>query len=267
MNKKTDNSKLRQNIYFTALIDIARKAGAKILDSYNNQHHEITYKNDESPLTDADINSHKIISSELMAISNLPIISEESESIYTKSENYWLIDPLDGTKEFINKNGEFTVNIALIENSKPVIGVIYAPALNVLYFAERKLGSYKTLITALDEFDNSKAFRLPLVENSNEYKVLTSRSHLDDNTLDYIDNLKVNNLKAVSVPMGSSLKFCLLAEGLADCYPRFSPCMEWDTAAGQIICDEAGFKVIDLKTMKPIVYNRENLINNYFIAK
>ena len=179
----------------------------------------------------------------------------------------WIVDPLDGTKEFIKKNNEFTVNIALIENSKPVIGVIYAPALNVLYFSEKKIGAYKIPIIASDEFDNSKTFRLPLVENFNEYKVLTSRSHLDDNTLDYIDNLKVNNLKAVSVPMGSSLKFCLLAEGLADCYPRFSPCMEWDTAAGQIICDEAGFKVIDLKTMKPIVYNRENLINNYFIAK
>ena len=137
----------------------------------------------------------------------------------------------------------------------------------MLYFSEKKIGAYKIFITALDEFDNFKAFRLPLLKKSNEYKVLTSRSHLDNNTLDYINNLKVNNLKVVSVPMGSSLKFCLLAEGLADCYPRFSPCMEWDTAAGQIICEEAGFKVVDLKTMKPIVYNRENLINNYFIAK
>jgi 3'(2'), 5'-bisphosphate nucleotidase len=182
-------------------------------------------------------------------------------------KHLWIVDPLDGTKEFIKKNDEFTVNIALIENSVPIIGVIFAPALNVLYFSEKKLGAYKVFITNLDEFDHSNHLRLPLVKKFKEYKVLTSRSHLNDNTLDYIDNLKVNNLKVVSVPMGSSLKFCLLAEGLADCYPRFSPCMEWDTAAGQIICDEAGFKVIDLKTMKPIVYNRENLINNYFIAK
>ena len=260
--------KLSQNLKLA--IDASIQAGKKIIEIYNSDNFNLEYKLDDSPLTLADTASNKIIENILEA-SNIPILSEEGNILdFNNRKNLkqlWIVDPLDGTKEFINKNNEFTVNIALIENSKPVIGVIYAPASNVLYFSERKLGSYKTLITALDEFDNSKAFRLPLVENSNEYKVLTSRSHLDDNTLDYIDNLKVNNLKAVSVPMGSSLKFCLLAEGLADCYPRFSPCMEWDTAAGQIICEEAGFKVIDLKTMKPIIYNRENLINNYFIAK
>ena len=260
--------KLSQNLKLA--IDASIQAGKKIIEIYNSDDFNLEYKLDDSPLTIADTASNKIIENILEA-SNIPILSEEGNILdFNNRKNLkqlWIVDPLDGTKEFIKKNDEFTVNIALIENSKPVIGVIYAPALNVLYFSERKLGSYKTLITALDEFDNSKAFRLPLVENSNEYKVLTSRSHLDDNTLDYIDNLKVNNLKAVSVPMGSSLKFCLLAEGLADCYPRFSPCMEWDTAAGQIICEEAGFKVVDLKTMKPIIYNRENLINNYFIAK
>ena len=260
--------KLSQNLELA--IEASIKAGKKILEIYTSDDFIVEYKSDESPLTLADKSSDEIIKNALKA-SNIPVLSEEGNVLdYNKRKDLrhlWIVDPLDGTKEFIKKNNEFTVNIALIENSIPVIGVIYAPALNVLYFSERKLGAYKTLITALDEFDNSKAFRLPLVEKSNEYKVLTSRSHLDDNTLDYIDNLKVNNLKVVSVPMGSSLKFCLLAEGLADCYPRFSPCMEWDTAAGQIICDEAGFKVIDLKTMKPIVYNRENLINNYFIAK
>ena len=260
--------KLSQNLKLALAAGI--QAWKKIIEIYNSDDFNLEYKLDDSPLTIADTASNKIIENILEA-SNIPILSEEGNILdFNKRKNLkhlWIVDPLDGTKEFIKKNNEFTVNIALIENSIPVIGVIYAPALNVLYFSERKLGAYKTLITALDEFDNSKAFRLPLVEKSNEYKVLTSRSHLDDNTLDYIDNLKVNNLKVVSVPMGSSLKFCLLAEGLADCYPRFSPCMEWDTAAGQIICDEAGFKVIDLKTMKPIVYNRENLINNYFIAK
>ena len=260
--------KLTKNLKLA--IEASLQAGKKIIEIYNSDDFNLEYKLDDSPLTIADTASNKIIENILEA-SNIPILSEEGNILdFNNRKNLkqlWIVDPLDGTKEFIKKNDEFTVNIALIENSKPVIGVIYAPALNVLYFSERKLGSYKTLITALDEFDNSKAFRLPLVENSNEYKVLTSRSHLDDNTLDYIDNLKINNLKVVSVPMGSSLKFCLLAEGLADCYPRFSPCMEWDTAAGQIICEEAGFKVVDLKTMKPIIYNRENLINNYFIAK
>jgi len=260
--------KLSQNLKLA--IDAAIQAGKKIIEIYNSDDFNLEYKLDDSPLTIADTASNKIIENILEA-SNIPILSEEGNILdFNNRKNLkhlWVVDPLDGTKEFIKKNNEFTVNISLIENSTPVIGVIYAPALNVLYFSERKLGAYKTRITALNKFDISKAFRLPLVKKSNEYKVLTSRSHLDENTLDYIDNLKVNNLKVVSVPMGSSLKFCLLAEGLADCYPRFSPCMEWDTAAGQIICEEAGFKVVDLKTMKPIIYNRENLINNYFIAK
>ena len=260
--------KLSQNLKLA--IDAAIQAGKKIIEIYNSDDFNLEYKLDDSPLTVADTASNKIIENILEA-SNIPILSEEGNILdFNNRKNLkhlWVVDPLDGTKEFIKKNNEFTVNISLIENSTPVIGVIYAPALNVLYFSERKLGAYKTRITALNKFDISKAFRLPLVKKSNEYKVLTSRSHLDENTLDYIDNLKVNNLKVVSVPMGSSLKFCLLAEGLADCYPRFSPCMEWDTAAGQIICEEAGFKVVDLKTMKPIIYNRENLINNYFIAK
>ena len=260
--------KLSQNLKLA--IDAAIQAGKKIIEIYNSDDFNLEYKLDDSPLTVADTASNKIIENILEA-SNISILSEEGNILdFNNRKNLkhlWVVDPLDGTKEFIKKNNEFTVNISLIENSVPVIGVIYAPALNVLYFSERKLGAYKTRITALNKFDISKAFRLPLVKKSNEYKVLTGRSHLDENTLDYIDNLKVNNLKVVSVPMGSSLKFCLLAEGLADCYPRFSPCMEWDTAAGQIICEEAGFKVVDLKTMKPIIYNRENLINNYFIAK
>ena len=260
--------KLSQNLKLA--IDAVIQAGKKIIEIYNSDDFNLEYKLDDSPLTIADTASNKIIENILEA-SNIPILSEEGNILdFNNRKNLkhlWVVDPLDGTKEFIKKNNEFTVNISLIENSVPVIGVIYAPALNVLYFSEKKLGAYKVFITNLDEFDHSNALRLPLVKKFKEYKVLTSRSHLNDNTLNYIDNLKVNNLKVVSVPMGSSLKFCLLAEGLADCYPRFSPCMEWDTAAGQIICDEAGFKVIDLKTMKPIVYNRENLINNYFIAK
>ena len=260
--------KLSQNLKLA--IDAAIQAGKKIIEIYNSDDFNLEYKLDDSPLTIADTASNKIIENILEA-SNIPILSEEGNILdFNNRKNLkhlWVVDSLDGTKEFIKKNNEFTVNISLIENSVPVIGVIYAPALNVLYFSEKKLGAYKVFITNLDEFDHSNCLRLPLVKKFKEYKVLTSRSHLNDNTLNYIDNLKVNNLKVVSVPMGSSLKFCLLAEGLADCYPRFSPCMEWDTAAGQIICDEAGFKVIDLKTMKPIIYNRENLINNYFIAK
>ncbi len=176
---------------------------------------------------------------------------------------------MDGTKEFIKKNDEFTVNIALVENNRPTLGVIYAPALKVLYFSEEKFGSYKLELktSTLSSLDYNRAIKLPVSINKNSYGVVTSRSHLDKETLSYIEKLKNIRSNVKSVPIGSSLKFCLLAEGTADCYPRFSPCMEWDTAAGQIICEEAGFKVVDLKTMKPIIYNRENLINNYFIAK
>ncbi len=172
-------------------------------------------------------------------------------------------------KNSLRKMMSLPLILLLLKTNRPTLGVIYAPALNVLYFSEEKFGSYKLELktSTLSSLDSIELLNCHVSINKQYYGVVTSRSHLDENTLDYIDNLKVNNLKVVSVPMGSSLKFCLLAEGLADCYPRFSPCMEWDTAAGQIICEEAGFKVVDLKTMKPIIYNRENLINNYFIAK
>jgi 3'(2'), 5'-bisphosphate nucleotidase len=259
---------LSQNLKIA--IDASIKAGKKILEIYDSNNFSIDYKSDDSPLTLADKASNRIIESALRA-TNIPVLSEEGAAINYKDRKdlskLWIVDPLDGTKEFIKKNDEFTVNIALIEENKPTIGVIYAPALKVMYFSEKKLGSYKMLIGDSDELHYFKAIRLPIIKKSNKYRVLTSRSHLDKNTLNYIDNLKVNNLKVLSVPMGSSLKFCLLAEGIADCYPRFSPCMEWDTAAGQVICEHSGFKVIDLKTMNSIVYNRKNLVNNNFIVK
>jgi len=251
-------------------IKAALVAGKEILKIYKSSNFGVEYKSDKSPLTLADKSSNRIIESALIA-TKIPILSEEGEVINYEDRKdlnkLWIVDPLDGTKEFIKKNDEFTVNIALIEENKPIMGVIYAPALKVMYFSEKKLGAFKILIGDSDELHYSKAIRLPIIKKSNEYRVLTSRSHLDKNTLNYIDNLKVNNLKVVSVPMGSSLKFCLLAEGIADCYPRFSPCMEWDTAAGQAICEHSGFKVVDLKTMCSIFYNRAHLVNNNFIVK
>lgn len=255
MNKKTNNSKLRQNIYFMALIDIARQAGAKILDSYNNQHLEITYKNDESPLTDADINSHKIISSELMAISNLPIISEESESIYTKSKNYWLIDPLDGTKEFINKNGEFTVNIALIENQFPIIGIVYHPLKGVAYIGGSNLGSVK-----IEPTNDQK--NILVSEPTTPIRVVASRSHLNDFTKTFINSL--GSVKTIQA--GSSLKFCLIAEGIADIYPRLGPTSEWDTAAAQAVVEGAGGSVLTLEGTR-LHYQKENILNPHFVVR
>ena len=262
--------KLSQNLKLA--IEASIKAGKKILEIYTSDDFIVEYKSDESPLTLADKSSDEIIKNALKA-SNIPVLSEEGNVLdYNKRKDLrhlWIVDPLDGTKEFIKKNGEFTVNIALVENNRPTLGVIYAPALKVLYFSEEKFGSYKLELktSTLSSLDYSRAIKLPVSINKNSYGVVTSRSHLDKETLNYIENLKKKKSNVKSVPIGSSLKFCLLAEGTADCYPRFSPCMEWDTAAGQIICEEAGFELIDQITNNEMLYNRENLINNSFVVK
>ena len=262
--------KLSQNLKIA--IEASVKAGKKILEIYNSDDFIVEYKSDDSPLTLADRSSDEIIKNALKA-SNIPILSEEGNVLdFNKRKDLkrlWVVDPLDGTKEYIKRNDEFTVNIALVENKRPILGVIYAPALKVLYFSENKFGSYKLELktSTLSSLDYSRAIKLPVTINNNSYGVVTSRSHLDKETLSYIENLKNIRLNVESIAIGSSLKFCLLAEGTADCYPRFSPCMEWDTAAGKIICKEVGFEVIDQMTEKEIIYNRENLLNNSFISK
>ena len=253
-------------------IEASIKAGKKILEIYTSDDFIVEYKSDESPLTLADKFSDEIIKNALK-VSNIPILSEEGNVLdYNKRKDLkhlWIVDPLDGTKEFIKKNDEFTVNIALVENQKPILGVIYAPALSLLYFSEENFGSYKldlNVSTSID-LDFNKALKLPIIKNETKYSVLTSRSHLDKETLSYIENLKNIRPNVESIAIGSSLKFCLLAEGTADCYPRFSPCMEWDTAAGQIICKGAGFELIDQTTNTEMLYNREDLLNNSFVVK
>jgi len=262
--------KLSQNLKLA--IEASIKAGKKILEIYNSDDFIVEYKSDESPLTLADKSSDEIIKNALK-VSNIPVLSEEGNILdFNKRKDLkhlWIVDPLDGTKEFIKKNDEFTLNIALVENHKSILGVIYAPALKVLYFSENKFGSYKLELksSTLSYLDYSRAIKLPVSINKNNYGVVTSRSHLDKETLSYIENLKKMRSNVKSVPIGSSLKFCLLAEGKANCYPRFSPCMEWDTAAGQIICKEAGFELIDQTTNAEMLYNRENLLNNSFVVK
>ena len=261
---------LSQNLKIA--IEASVKAGKKILEIYNSDDFIVEHKSDDSPLTLADKSSDEIIKNALKA-SNIPILSEEGNVLdFNKRKDLkhlWIVDPLDGTKEYIKRNDEFTVNIALVENKRPILGVIYAPALKVLYFSENKFGSYKLELktSTLSSLDYSRAIKLPVSINRNSYGVVTSRSHLDKETLSYIENLKNIRSNVKSVPTGSSLKFCLLAEGAADCYPRFSPCMEWDTAAGQIICKEAGFELIDQITNNEMLYNRENLLNNSFVVK
>lgn len=252
-------------------INSSIEAGKKILEIYNSSNFEIQFKTDNSPLTIADKTSNSIIINQLNKF-NIPILSEEGKEIHFNERKnwkyYWLIDPLDGTKEFIKKNGEFTVNIALLRDNQPILGVVYAPFLKDLYFAAENLGSYKINIdntmSSLDEFVQ-KAHELPLLDN-NTNVVVASRSHLSEETQLFIDKLKQQTEKLISVSKGSSLKLCLVAEGNADLYPRFAPTMEWDIAAGHAIVLHSGGKMVQFPGRKEIEYNKENLLNPWFLA-
>ncbi|MCL4117195.1 UNVERIFIED_CONTAM: hypothetical protein GTU68_045251 [Idotea baltica] len=224
---------------------------------------EVEYKDDKSPLTKADKQANDIINSYL-AKTEFPIISEENKQTeYSTRKNWitcWVVDPVDGTKEFIKRNGEFTVNIALITNGKPELGVIYVPATKTLYVGDVKTNSaYKA------QLESHKKLQ-PKSANSNPVQVVGSRSHMSQETLDFVETLKNSGKEVEVVSKGSSLKFCLVAEGNADVYPRFAPTMEWDTAAGQAICNAAGIEVISKETNEPLLYNKENLLNPWFLV-
>lgn len=255
-------------------IEAAVKAGEEILIVYSKDF-KIDYKQDESPLTEADLLSNKIIIEYLLK-TDIPIISEENKLVsFSERKNWgscWIIDPIDGTKEFIKKNGEFTVNIALIENNSTKLGVIYVPVSRELYYTnEEKTKSYKLVVPENGDY-NDLLFRDEdeikpnvLLDNSS-IKVVGSRSHMNQDTIVFTEDLKKTYEKVEIVSKGSSLKFCLVAEGKADVYPRFAPTMEWDTAAGQAICEAVGLKVVDQETGEIMNYNRENLLNNYFLV-
>ena len=235
------------------VIEISKAAGEKILEIYQSKIFEIQIKEDKSPLTKADLCSHQIITEGLSQISNYPVLSEENVIDYEirkKWHTFWLVDPLDGTKDFIAKNDQFTINIALIENRAVVLGVLYAPALGLIYSAQKNGGAYK---------NNQKIYN-----NSIRKNLIASDSifHSTKETLDFLKNNNINKIQRY----GSALKFGKLAEGEIDIYPRFNGTKEWDTAAGQIILNESGCKIIDLNTRKELIYNKENIKNNYFIA-
>ena len=254
-------------------ISAALEAGKVILEIYHSGEFCVEMKGDKSPLTKADTASHNVIMS-FLTKTNIPILSEEGKVIsYEERKNWkqlWIIDPIDGTKEFIKRNGEFTVNIALIENKRPLLGVVYAPVLNELYFSSNELGGFKVSVD-LTDFDVNNlidsAVKLPLSREDKTYTIVASRSHLSDETIDFIEELKKEKGDVHLISKGSSLKLCLVAEGLADCYPRFAPTMEWDTAAGQAICEHTGFRVIDWETKEDLLYNRLKLLNNWFLVK
>ena len=248
------------------IVNISVDAGEVILNYYN-ENVDVIYKDDESPLTKADLASHKIITDSIKKITpDIPILSEEEFidwKIRKKWKKYWLIDPLDGTKEFIKKNDEFTVNIALIENNRPILGVIYTPALNELFYSIKNFGSYKILTKKkLNTLKEAKRISINK-KKSNKIKIVGSRSHSNP-VLEKWVNKNFNEFNILQ--KGSSLKFCLIAEGSADIYPRFGPTSEWDIAAGHIILEEAGGKLKSIDN-KEILYNeKENILNPEFFA-
>ena len=241
---------------------LAKTAGQKILDIYNSDF-SVSFKEDDSPLTQADTLAHEIICAGLALIApDIPILSEESASEDVSNRlcwsRYWLVDPLDGTKEFISGNGEFTVNIALIDNGDPIFGVVYAPVLDCIYWGSDE-GAFK-------QIGNEQAVQIyvaPTPSLEETWRVVASRAHQNQATSDYLKQFTDVELKH----MGSSLKFCLIAEGEADIYPRLAPTCEWDSAAAQAVVEAAGGCVLEYPSLQPLRYNRRNtLLNPYFIV-
>lgn len=245
------------------VIKISIKAGVEILKIYNEKKFEVQYKSDDSPLTIADEISNKIITDALLKLTpQIPIISEEGAAIpYSERQHFeyfWLVDPLDGTKEFVSRTDDFAVNIALVHHGRPILGVVYVPCTEGVYFAVKNEGAFK-IENNLKEKITCNAFKI----NSINLKIPVSRSYLNEETKTLIaENFNTPTL----IPRGSALKFTDIAEGSADIYPRIGTTMEWDTAAPQIILEEAGGKILHLETRKPLVYNKVSLKNPNFVA-
>lgn len=265
------------NSLLETAITAALKAGEEILRIYQatDSDFRIEYKADNSPLTIADRKSNDIIMKYLRT-TPYPVISEENKEIPYDArrqwETVWIVDPLDGTKEFIKRNGEFTVNIALVEHGVPVLGVIYIPVKQTLYYGTDRTGAFRVdQIVYAPELDydktQTKATRLPLKRHDSTCVVVASRSHMSPETETFIDRLRQQHTSVELTSVGSSIKICLVAEGTADIYPRFAPTMEWDTAAGHAIAKAAGKDLYHTDTDTPLRYNKENLLNPWFIVK
>jgi 3'(2'), 5'-bisphosphate nucleotidase len=250
------------------------EAGKEILRHYNTSY-SIEYKTDSSPLTTADKASHETII-RMIDHHGIPVLSEEGKDIPYHDRklwtHFWLVDPLDGTKEFINGNGEFSVNIALIQDGSPVMGVVYVPVSGILYYGSAMHGSYRINcnnkdIGAINKLTELKRISERLPVNHERYiTIMGSRSHQTPENSKLINSISQHFENVNIVNAGSSLKFCRLAEGAADIYPRLGPTMEWDTAAGHAVCKYAGNLVLDYDTREEMEYNKENLLNPWFIA-
>ncbi len=251
--------------YLDHVIAIAKKAGQAIMQVYATDF-DIEKKSDNSPLTQADMAAHHVIVQSLKALTpDIPVLSEESEHIAAEERNrwsvYWLIDPLDGTREFIKRNGEFTVNIALIDHHIPTLGVVYAPAKNLLYFAVRGHGAHKQIGNGEVTSIHTRAFNLERLV------VAGSRSHSDHNLQQFLHNIHVaTGAIPELIHMGSSLKICLVAEGGADVYPRIGPTSEWDTAAAHCVLSEAGGVIVDQEGNSLRYNTKSSLLNPNFFA-
>lgn len=254
-------------------IEASLKAGKVIMEVYETAF-DVEMKNDKSPLTEADKKANDVINSYLIN-TETPIISEENKQIdYETRKRWtdcWVVDPVDGTKEFIKRNGEFTVNIAYVKNGQPLLGVIYVPATKTVYYADvLKRKAFKAHLesheVSIQEVIKSSKKLKPKASNANNVHVVGSRSHMSQETLDFVEQIKETGKSVEIVSKGSSLKFCLVAEGKADVYPRYAPTMEWDTAAGQAICNAVAVEVISHETNEPLLYNKENLLNPWFLV-
>ncbi|GAB3654838.1 3'(2'),5'-bisphosphate nucleotidase CysQ [Echinicola sediminis] len=239
-------------------VKAARAAGKEIMEVYDSSDFGVEYKRDDSPLTKADKAAHHAIMSFLKP-TGLPILSEEGKHISYEErkgwEYFWMVDPMDGTKEFIRKSGEFTVNIALIHKGKPVLGVLYAPVLKQMYWANHEEGAWKAI-------DEGEAVQLKLLKVDKVKALVVSLSHRNEETLRFMKDYP----KAEIISMGSSLKFMLVAENKAQLYPRLGPTMEWDTAAAHAIVEAVGGKVLAYPGYQPMKYNKENLLNPWFVV-
>ncbi|MBN2669214.1 MAG: 3'(2'),5'-bisphosphate nucleotidase CysQ [Bacteroidales bacterium] len=245
-------------------------AGQAIMNIYLSNDFGVEKKSDESPLTKADLAAHQTIIKYLES-TNIPILSEEAANISFQDRKqwnrFWLVDPLDGTKEFIKKNDEFTVNIALIENHRPIIGIVYLPVFKSVYIGAQGLGSFHSEYCPENVSEiMTKVNQLPKALPS-IYTVVGSRSHMNEATQEYFQTLEKMYGKIDIISTGSSLKLCMVAEGKAHEYPRFGPTMEWDTAAGDAVAYFSGAKVTKDDGITPLNYNKENLLNPFFIVK
>ena len=255
-------------MHLSIAIRAALEAGKAILEVYNTDF-AVEHKEDKTPLTLADKNANAVIEDHL-SDTDLPILSEEGRSISYeergKWKQLWVVDPLDGPREFIKRNGEFTVNIGLIEDGKTIAGVIYQPTTDTLYYGDMERGAFKLNNASIVAEPFKRSFKMTN-ELPKVFTVVASRSHLSPETAEYVNKLKVEHGEINFISSGSSLKLCLLAEGKAHMYPRFSPTMEWDTAAGHAILKAAGKNVYSQSTGEELEYNKENLLNDWFIAK